>query len=52
MSRVEEFRGYAAQCTRVAAATLGEAERKRWLDMAQQWMKWAELEQKKEDQKD
>jgi hypothetical protein len=24
----------------------------RWLDMAQQWTKWAELEQKNEDQKE
>ena len=33
---------------RLAHSTMGEAERARWLDMAQQWLEWAELEQKKE----
>jgi len=52
MSKAAEYRKYAAQCMRVAASAAGDAERRRWLDMAQQWTKWAELEQKNEDQKE
>jgi hypothetical protein len=52
MSKAAEYHKYAAQCMRVAASAAGDAERRRWLDMAQQWTKWAELEQKKENQKD
>ena len=51
-SKAAEYRKYAAQCMRVAASAAGDAERRRWLDMAQQWTKWAELEQKNEDQKE
>jgi hypothetical protein len=51
MIKETECREFAAQCRRVAASAIGEAERTRWLDMAQQWMKWAELEHKKEEQK-
>jgi len=52
MSKAAEYRKYAAQCMRVAASAAGDTERGRWLDMAQQWTKWAELEQKNEDQKE
>jgi hypothetical protein len=52
MSKAAEYRKYAAQCMRVAASAAGDTERRRWLDMAQQWTKWADLEQKNEDQKE
>ena len=51
MSQKDVYREYAAQCMRVAQSAVGEAERMRWLDMAQQWMKWAEHERKQEEDK-
>jgi hypothetical protein len=48
MSQAKEYRAFAAQCMRVARSAVSEAERTRCLDMAQQWMRWAETEQKKE----
>jgi hypothetical protein len=49
MSQESLYREYAAQCMRVAQSAFSEAERMRWLDMAQQWVRWADLERKKEE---
>ena len=48
MSHEIVYREYAAQCLCVADTGLGEAERGHLLDMAEQWLRWADLEKKKE----
>ena len=47
MSQETEYREYASKCLLVQSA-VGELERIRWLHMAEQWLKWADLERKKD----
>ena len=42
MSQVELYRGYAKACFRAAQTTTNEAERARWIGMAQHWLQWAD----------
>jgi hypothetical protein len=46
MSQVELYRSYAEACVRAAQNTANEAERARWIGIAQHWLQWAEEELK------
>ena len=48
MSQETEYREHASQCLRLAQSAVGELERIHWLDMAERWLKWADLERKKD----
>ena len=45
MSQAKTYRDYAEACFRVALTTAEEAERARWVSMAQQWLQWAQEEE-------
>ena len=45
MVRAERYRGYAEACFRVAQTVGDNTERGRWIDMAQQWLQWAQDEE-------
>jgi hypothetical protein len=51
MSKAELYRAYAEACFRTAQVTVSEAERARWVGMAQQWLLWAQEEEAKESPK-
>jgi hypothetical protein len=42
---VATYRTYAQECFRVAQATPESRARKRWIEMAQNWLRWAEQEE-------
>jgi hypothetical protein len=37
MSKEEEYQGYAAECLRMAEASLKQEYRRKWWNLAQQW---------------
>jgi hypothetical protein len=45
MVQAELYRDYAEACFRVAQTVGDRAERARWIDMAQQWLQWAQEEE-------
>jgi hypothetical protein len=47
MTQAELYRGYAEACFRVARTSTDDAERARWIGMAQQWLQWAQDEEAK-----
>jgi hypothetical protein len=47
MSKAELYRAYAEACFRTAQTITDEAERARWVGMAQQWLQWAQDEEAK-----
>jgi len=47
MSQAELYRSYAEACVRAAQNAANEAERARWVGIAQHWLQWAEEELKK-----
>ena len=48
MTSPELYRSYAEACFRVAKLSTDEAERGRWLSMAQHWLQWAQEEEEKQ----
>jgi hypothetical protein len=42
MSQAELYRSYAEACVRAAQNAANEAERARWIGMAQHWLQWAQ----------
>ncbi len=46
MSQAELYRSYAEACMRAAQNAANDAERARWVAMAQHWFEWAEEELK------
>jgi hypothetical protein len=42
MSQAELYRSYAEACVRVAHNAADEAERARWISIAQHWLQWAQ----------
>ena len=42
-----ELRGYAAQCIACARSAMDEAARAKWLEMAQNWLRFAERSEAK-----
>jgi hypothetical protein len=48
MSEAPRFREYAESCFKIAQDTTDEAERTRWISMAQKWLQWAQDEEAKE----
>jgi hypothetical protein len=42
MSEASKFREYAESCFKIAQAATDEAERARWMSMAQKWLQWAQ----------
>jgi hypothetical protein len=49
MSKNDEYRGNAAECCRMASGTQNQADKRRWLDMAQHW--FAKSEQQSVEEK-
>jgi hypothetical protein len=47
MTQPELYRAYAEACFRIAKAAADEAERARWISMAQHWLDWAQEEETK-----
>ena len=45
MTQPELYRAYAEACFRVAKTSTDEAERARWISMAQHWLQWAQDEE-------
>jgi len=45
MSQAELYRSYAQACFRAAQGTANQAERGRWLGMAEHWLHWAQEEE-------
>ena len=45
MSQAELYRSYAGACVRAAQHATNDAERARWIGMAQHWVQWAEQEE-------
>jgi hypothetical protein len=41
------YRAYAEACFRIAKTCTDEAERGRWIGMAQHWLQWAQEEEEK-----
>ena len=39
MNKLDEFRANAAECQRMAEATKNEADKRRWLQMAESWLR-------------
>ena len=42
MTQADVYRAYAEACFRVARNSADEAERARWIGMAQHWLQWAQ----------
>jgi hypothetical protein len=42
MTQAALYRSYAEKCFEIARAATDEAERGRWLGMAQSWLQWAQ----------
>ncbi len=42
MTQAALYRSYAEKCVEIARAATDEAERGRWLGMAQSWLQWAQ----------
>jgi hypothetical protein len=38
----DTYRSYAEACFRIAQTTTDDAERARWIAMAQHWLQWAQ----------
>jgi hypothetical protein len=47
MTQAELYRAYAEACFRVEKTATDEAERSRWVSMAQHWLQWAQQEEMK-----
>ena len=47
MTQPELYRAYSEACFRIAKAAADDAERSRWISMAQHWLDWAQEEETK-----
>ena len=45
-AQADLYRSYAEACIRLASAAHDEAERARWVEMAQHWLDWADRERR------
>ena len=51
-SQADVYRAYAEACVRIAQNMSDEAERSRWISMAQQWLHWAQELEARKDRRD